>query len=79
VEGHKKGGEAVEQAIDAARRSGVEYLTLYAFSVENWKRPKMEVKALMGLLQDTLKKYQSKLVEENVRLQAIGRLGAEAA
>ena len=74
VEGHKKGGEAVEQAIDAARRVGVEYLTLYAFSVENWKRPKTEVRALMGLLQDTLKKYQTKLVEENVRLQAIGRL-----
>ncbi|MEM1157291.1 MAG: isoprenyl transferase [Verrucomicrobiota bacterium] len=74
VEGHKKGGEAVEQAIDAARRTGVEYLTLYAFSVENWNRPKTEVRALMALLQDTLKKYQTKLVEENVRLQAIGRL-----
>ncbi len=74
IEGHKKGGEAVEQAIDAARRAGVEYLTLYAFSVENWKRPKLEVKALMELLMDTLKKYQTKLVEENIKLQAIGRL-----
>ncbi|MGF1677900.1 MAG: isoprenyl transferase [Candidatus Methylacidiphilales bacterium] len=74
VEGHKKGGESVENAIEAARRIGVEFLTLYAFSVENWRRPKTEVRALMRLLAQTLKKYQKKLVEENIKIQAIGRL-----
>jgi undecaprenyl diphosphate synthase len=53
---------------------GVEYLTLYAFSTENWKRPKTEIAALMKLLERFLKKETPELMEQNVRLQAIGRI-----
>lgn len=74
IEGHKKGAEAIEQALRAAHRSGIKFLTLYAFSVENWNRPKNEVRSLMRLLSQSLKKYRNKMVEENIRLQAIGRL-----
>lgn len=74
IEGHKKGEEAMREAIRAARRAGVEFLTVYAFSVENWDRPKSEVKALMSLLTRALEEEREKLIEENIRLQAIGRL-----
>ncbi|MEM6823286.1 MAG: polyprenyl diphosphate synthase, partial [Verrucomicrobiota bacterium] len=74
IEGHKRGADSVEEAVTAADRAGVEFLTLYAFSVENWNRPKTEVKALMRLLNDALRKYKSRFGEKNIRLQAIGRL-----
>lgn len=72
--GHKKGADSVENAIDAGIQLGVDYITLYAFSVENWKRPETEVSALMGLLSLFLKKKFSVLKEKNVRLRAIGRI-----
>ncbi len=72
--GHKKGAESVEEAIDAGIEMGVDYITLYAFSVENWKRPETEVSALMGLLSIFLKRKLSSLTKKNVRLRAIGRI-----
>jgi undecaprenyl diphosphate synthase len=75
IEGHKRGAKAVEECMTAAAEAGVEYLTLYAFSVENWTRPRGEIRALMELLRGTLVRYEAKMMEEGVRLQAIGRLG----
>jgi len=74
IEGHRRGTQAVEKTLEAAVEAGVEYLTLYAFSVENWSRPGMEVQALMMLLIETLKHYEKKLMEQQIRLRAIGRL-----
>ncbi len=73
-EGHRAGAESVREAIEACTELGVEFLTLYAFSSENWKRPKNEVRALMVLLERFLKEKSGELQEKNVRLQAIGRL-----
>ncbi|MGC3990297.1 MAG: isoprenyl transferase [Chthoniobacteraceae bacterium] len=74
IRGHERGADAVRSAIEACADSKVEFLTLYAFSTENWKRPKTEVAALMLLLERFLKKETPELIEKNVRLQAIGRL-----
>ncbi len=74
VEGHRQGAESVREIVRAAGDVGVEYLTLYAFSVENWNRPKAEVAALMRLLRKFLKDEIPELQKNNVRLQAIGRL-----
>lgn len=71
-EGHRKGAEAVRQAIEGAGAAGVEYLTLYAFSSENWNRPADEVSDLMGLLKLYLKKEVKALHKEGVRLRVIG-------
>lgn len=73
-EGHRAGAEAVKKTIEACTELKVEFLTLYAFSSENWNRPKMEVRALMGLLERFLKEKTTELQQRNVRLQAIGRL-----
>jgi undecaprenyl diphosphate synthase len=73
IEGHRRGVETVRSIIDAARELGVRYLTLYAFSVENWKRPAEEVTALMGLLEYFLKRETKTLVKNRVRLLTIGR------
>lgn len=70
--GHKKGSEAVKEAVEGAIRSGVEYLTLYAFSTENWNRSKGEVSDLMGLLRLYLSKEINQLHKENVKLIVIG-------
>ena len=72
--GHKKGVETVHNITVAATKLGVEYLTLYTFSTENWNRPKEEVDALMALLVDTIAKETPTLMENNVRLQTIGDL-----
>lgn len=72
-EGHRAGAQAVEDALRACGEIGVKYLTLYAFSSENWKRPKTEVKALMGLLTFFLKEKTLTLKENNIQLQVIGR------
>jgi len=72
--GHKAGAEAVRETIQGCRDLGVEFLTLYAFSSENWDRPKSEVGALMKLLEKFLKDKADELMEWDVRLQAIGRL-----
>ena len=70
--GHKQGVETVHNITVAATKLGVEYLTLYTFSTENWNRPKEEVDALMILLVDTIAKETPTLMENNVRLQTIG-------
>ena len=64
---------AVRDVIEAAAQLGVEVLTLYAFSVENWKRPRYEVWALMNLLKDYLRRELSTLVDNGIRLQLLGR------
>ncbi|MBQ0118862.1 MAG: isoprenyl transferase [Bacteroidales bacterium] len=70
--GHKQGVTTVHQITETAAEIGIEYLTLYAFSTENWNRPKEEVDALMSLLVDTIAKETPTLMKNNVRLQTIG-------
>ena len=70
--GHKAGVEAIREVIKESQRLGVKHLTLYAFSTENWKRPKMEVDALMNLLSTYLINEVAALHEENVKLTSIG-------
>jgi undecaprenyl diphosphate synthase len=70
--GHKAGVEQIRTILRACERHGVEALTLFAFSSENWQRPRKEVDALMGLFQSYLNNEVSKLLEENVRLRVIG-------
>ncbi len=72
--GHKKGVEVVHAITEAAAELGIEYLTLYTFSTENWNRPKEEVDALMSLLVDTIVKETPTLMKNNVRLLTIGDL-----
>ena len=74
TEGHRRGADSVRRVVEACADLGVEFLTMYAFSSENWKRPKREVDALMRLLQQFLKSRTPEMMEQNVRLQAIGRL-----
>jgi len=74
--GHQNGVEAVRSAIEGAGEAGVKYLTLYAFSTENWNRPKEEVDALMQLLVKAIKNEVDNLMKNQVRLKAIGNLGS---
>ena len=74
IEGHRAGAESVRQIVRACGELGIDYLTLYAFSVENWDRPKAEVTALMRLLEFYLKQEIPELNKNNVRLAAIGRI-----
>jgi undecaprenyl diphosphate synthase len=74
TEGHRRGADSVETITRCCGELGVEFLTLYAFSTENWKRPKSEVSALMKMLERFLKSKTPELMKQNVRLQAIGRL-----
>lgn len=74
LEGHRAGAESVREVMEACIELGVGYLTLYAFSSENWKRPETEVKALMGLLDRFLKEKAKDLDRQNVRLLAIGQI-----
>lgn len=73
ISGHRAGVERIRDVLAACRRSGVEALTVFAFSSENWRRPSKEVEALMGLFYSYLKREARKLAEENVRLRVIGR------
>jgi undecaprenyl diphosphate synthase len=73
IEGHRAGIEAVKQAVSAASNLGVRHLTLYAFSVENWKRPASEVRALFQLLQQFLRSEAKKIEENRIRFRTIGR------
>ena len=75
TDGHRAGADAVIRVTQAARDLGVEYLTLYAFSTENWKRPAEEVGALMSLLSHFLDSKLEKLIKDGVRLKTIGRTG----
>jgi undecaprenyl diphosphate synthase len=74
VFGHKNGVLAVRDTVEGAAEVGIENLTMYAFSTENWNRPKLEVTALMELLVSTINKETKTLMENNVRLNAIGDL-----
>ncbi len=74
IRGHLKGIEAVRATITTCRELGIEFLTLYAFSMENWKRPGKEVSALMNLLQKYLRAELDEMLENNIRLRAIGDL-----
>lgn len=74
VFGHQNGVESVRQTSTAAAELGVGFLTLYAFSTENWKRPKCEVDALMSLLVQTLNSELGTLMDNNIRLRAIGNI-----
>lgn len=73
IKGHEKGSETVRSIVRASRKIGIKYLTLYAFSTENWQRPKTEVKALMHLLERFLKKELKEMQDNNIRLFAIGQ------
>jgi undecaprenyl diphosphate synthase len=70
--GHTKGVDAVRDTVEAAVELGVKYLTLYAFSTENWNRPKYEIDALMTLLVNSVNKERKTFMDNNIRLQAIG-------
>jgi undecaprenyl diphosphate synthase len=70
--GHKKGTKSVREITEGCAEIGIEYLTLYAFSTENWGRPKQEVDALMELLVSSLRKEVKTLMDNNVKLNAIG-------
>lgn len=74
--GHKKGVEALKKTLKAAHKFGVEYLTLYAFSTENWNRKQEEVDFLMSLLANTIKSQLEELNQNNVKLRFIGYLKA---
>ena len=74
IKGHESGAQAVRECVEGCGELKVEYLTLYAFSAENWQRPRAEIIALMRLLEKFLKEKTPELLEKNVRLQAIGRL-----
>ncbi len=74
VEGHRAGIHAVREAVEGAARLELEALTLYAFSTENWKRPRWEIRALMALLKEYLQKELSALVDNNIRFRPIGRI-----
>jgi undecaprenyl diphosphate synthase len=70
--GHKNGVKAVRDVVEGAAELGIKYLTLYAFSTENWGRPKQEIDALMGLLVSTIESEADTLIKNNVRLKTIG-------
>lgn len=74
--GHKKGVEALKNTLEAAHKFGIKYLTLYAFSTENWNRKQEEVDFLMGLLANTIKSQLVELDSNNVKLRFIGDLSA---
>ncbi|MFT6243181.1 MAG: undecaprenyl diphosphate synthase, partial [Akkermansiaceae bacterium] len=67
--GHRAGAESVREAVDACLELGVEFITLYAFSSENWSRPQKEIEALMKLLEQFLKTKEKEFMKKNVRLR----------
>ncbi len=73
-EGHRAGADSVREVVEACKKHGVKFLTLYAFSSENWKRPKAEIRALMALLKEFLRVKTPEMKSQGVRLHAIGRL-----
>jgi undecaprenyl diphosphate synthase len=74
IKGHEKGSKTVRTVVRCCREIGIRYLTLYAFSTENWQRPKKEVDALMVLLIKFLQSELNELVENNIRLRVIGQV-----
>src|SRR5918911_2998341 len=73
IAGHRAGVEAVRAAVDTGARLGLQALTLYAFSTENWKRPRFEVEALMRMLRRYIRLELDEIHRQNIRFQAIGR------
>ncbi|MBN1521144.1 MAG: isoprenyl transferase [Candidatus Aureabacteria bacterium] len=74
LKGHQAGAEAIRRTITAARNTGIHYLTLYAFSTENWKRPKTEISGLFNLMTRFLQKETPQMIKNNIRLLTIGDL-----
>ena len=74
VKGHQQGARTVRDIVEEAKNKGIKYLTLYAFSKDNWSRPKEEVNILMKLLVTSLKKEYNRLINNNIRLQSIGEV-----
>ncbi|MDH5637837.1 MAG: isoprenyl transferase [Nitrospinota bacterium] len=74
IEGHRKGAKVVDNVVTCCRQLGIEALTLYSFSTENWKRPKTEVGALMKILKAYITKELGRMLKENIRFNAIGAL-----
>ena len=74
IAGHEAGSKSIERCVQACLDTGVQYLTLYAFSSENWKRPALEVNALMLLLENFLNQKRDEMVREGIRLHHIGRI-----
>lgn len=74
IRGHEEGAESVRVIVRATREIGIPWLTLYAFSEENWRRPKLEVEALMVLLKRFLQSETREMLDNGIRFQAIGRL-----
>src|SRR5688500_18025675 len=74
IEGHRRGAESVRDVTRASRQLGLEALTLYAFSTQNWNRPPDEVKALMELLRDYLVEERAEIMDNGIRLTSIGQV-----
>ena len=74
VLGHRQGAKSVREIVEESAKTGIKYLTLYAFSTENWRRPLDEVNILMKLLLNSLKKEFQRMIENEIRLNAIGNL-----
>jgi undecaprenyl diphosphate synthase len=74
IRGHREGAESVRDIVRACRETGIEVLTLYAFSTENWQRPRQEISALMGLLKNFLRSELGEMMENGIRLNAIGQI-----
>jgi len=72
-EGHRAGAENIRRVVDAARELGIKYMTVYAFSTENWKRPRLEVDFLMALIGEFTRKMLPEMMRNNVRLRTVGR------
>jgi undecaprenyl diphosphate synthase len=73
IAGHRAGAQAVRETVEASSRLGITALTLYAFSTENWKRPRTEIDYLMGLLREYLRKELAEIHRNNIRFQILGR------
>lgn len=76
IEGHRKGADSVKAIVRAAAELRIRHLTLYAFSVENWQRPRDEVDGLMAMLEQFLRNQTDELVKRKIRFRTIGRIGA---
>ncbi|MFO8021556.1 MAG: isoprenyl transferase [Perlabentimonas sp.] len=74
IYGHQNGARSVRSTIEASAKLGIKYLTLYAFSAENWKRPKIEIEALMALLMSTIDNELDNLIKNNIKLELIGNI-----
>jgi len=74
IEGHRAASEAIRSVIEACPSLGIEVLTLYTFSVENWRRPKREIEALMALIEENLRREVDELNQKGVSIRALGRL-----